>query len=330
MRGSRVRDPRVFAVLCFDRAPMFETSVPFSVFGGNEPRFEVRAVAGDPGPLTSSAGIVLHAPHGLDALDGAGTVVVPSWRLGDGPPPEPVLAALRAAHADGATVVGLCRGAFVLAAAGLLDGRRATTHWRFAPALATAYPRVRVDPAVLFVDEGSIVTSAGTAAGIDACLHLVRREFGAAAAGSIARRMVVPPQRSGGQAQYIERPVPDVGGDDPLAEVLEYAVRNLHDAGLDVDALARRAHLSRRSFDRRFREATGTSPLRWLLAQRVLHAQRLLESTDLPVDAVARRVGFANGVALRPHFRRVVGVAPQPYRDTFRGRGANAAPTASR
>ncbi|RFU37919.1 helix-turn-helix domain-containing protein [Actinomadura logoneensis] len=315
-----MRDPRTVAVVLFDRVPMFETSVPLSVFGSDprgEAPFEVRALAAEPGPIRTSAGLVLHAPHGLDALDDAGMVVVPSWRFGEAEPPADALDALRAAHADGATVVGLCRGAFVLAAAGLLDGRRATTHWRFAPALAERYPKVRVDPAVLFVDEGSVVTSAGTAAGIDACLHLVRREAGARAAASIARRMVVPPQRSGGQAQYIEHPVPEPGVDDPLAPVLEHAVRNLHDPAMDVDALARRAHMSRRSFDRRFREATGTSPLQWLLAQRVLHAQRLLESTDLPIDAIARQVGFANGVALRPHFRRVVGVAPQPYRDTF-------------
>ncbi|MFC5183138.1 GlxA family transcriptional regulator [Actinomadura harenae] len=315
-----MRDPRTVAVLLFDRVPMFETSVPLSVFG-SDPRgatpFEVRAVAAEPGPIRMEAGLVLHAPPGLDALDDAGIVVVPSWRFGDEEPPRAALDALRAAHSGGATVVGLCRGAFVLAAAGLLDGLRATTHWRFAPALAERYPKVRVDPAVLFVDEGSVVTSAGTAAGIDACLHLVRREAGAREAASIARRMVVPPQRSGGQAQYIERPIPEPGMDDPLAPVLEHAVRNLHDPSLDVDALARRAHMSRRSFDRRFREATGTSPLQWLLAQRVLHAQRLLEGTDLPIDSIARQVGFANGVALRPHFRRVVGVAPQPYRDTF-------------
>ncbi|MFC4911395.1 GlxA family transcriptional regulator [Actinomadura gamaensis] len=317
-------DPRTVAVLVFDGVPMFETSVPLSVFGADargETPFRVRAVAAEPGPLRMSAGLVLHAPHGLDALDGAGIVVVPSWRIAGEDPPEEALAALRAAHAGGATVVGLCRGAFVLAAAGLLDGRRATTHWRFAPALAERYPDVRVDPAVLFVDEGSIVTSAGTAAGIDACLHLVRREAGARTAAAIARRMVVPPQRSGGQAQYIERPFPEPGTDDPLAPVLEHAVRNLHDPALDVDALARRAHMSRRSFDRRFREATGTSPLQWLLAQRVLQAQRLLESSDLPIDAIARQVGFTNGVALRPHFRRVVGVAPQPYRDTFQTTG---------
>ncbi|MFF0247422.1 GlxA family transcriptional regulator [Streptosporangium sandarakinum] len=317
------RDPLAVAVLMFDRAPLFETSVPISVFGGGRPgagvpRFDVRAVACDPGPLRTSAGVTFRAPHGLEALETASTVVVPSWRIADERPPETVLGALRAAHADGAVVVGLCLGAFVLAAAGLLDGRRAATHWMFAPALAALHPEVRVDASVLFVDDGDILTSAGTAAGIDACLHLVRRRFGARAAGAIARRMVVPPQRSGGQAQYIERPLPEPETGDPLGEVLAHAIRHLDDPGLDVDALAGRAFMSRRSFDRRFRALTGSSPLQWLLAQRVMQAQRLLEGTGLSVDEVARRVGFANGVALRPHFRRLVGVAPQTYRGTFR------------
>lgn len=262
------------------------------------------------------------APYGLDALAEASVIVVPSWRLSPEDPPEPALDALRAAHADGATVAGLCRGAFVLAAAGLLDGRRAATHWLFAPALAAAYPKVTVDASVLFVDDGDLITSAGTAAGIDACLHLVRTRFGAQVAGSIARRMVVPPQRSGGQAQYIEHPLPESDIDDPLGEILGYAMRHLDDPGLDVNALAARAFMSRRSFDRRFRELTGTSPLQWLLTQRIMQAQRLLETTDLSIDTVARHVGFSNGVALRPHFRRMLGIAPQTYRDTFHARSA--------
>jgi transcriptional regulator GlxA family with amidase domain len=323
------RDRLTVAVLMFDRAPMFETSVPISVFGADRsdmdvPRFDVRAVAAEPGSLTTSAGIQLVPPYGLDALRTAATVIVPSWRAPAERPPEPVLAALRAARADGATVVGLCLGAFVLAAAGLLDGRRAATHWMFAPALAAAYPDVCVDASVLFVDEGDIITSAGTAAGIDACLYLVRREFGAQIANTIARRMVVPPQRSGGQAQYIERPLPAPETDDPMSDVLSYAIRHLDDPDLGVDALAARALMSRRSFDRRFRELTGSSPLQWLLTQRIMHAQRLLETTDLNIDAVARQAGFTGGVALRPHFRRVVGVAPQTYRDTFHARAVRA------
>lgn len=321
------RDPLAVAVVLFDNAPLFESSVPISVFGGNHrdtamPLFDVRPVAAEPGPLRTTAGITLHAPYSLDAIETTGTVVVPAWRNPSERPPEPVLDALRAAHADGATIVGLCMGAFVLAAAGLLDGRRAATHWRFAPALAAAYPAVRVDSSVLFVDDGSIVTSAGTAAGIDACLHLVRRSFGAQIAGTIARRMVVPPQRSGGQAQYIERPIPDPDTDDPLGEVLVHAMQHLDDPELDVNALAARAFMSRRSFDRRFRELTGTSPLQWLLTQRIMQAQRLLETTDLGVDSVARQVGFTNGVALRPHFRRIVGIPPQTYRNTFQAHTA--------
>ncbi|KAB8180836.1 helix-turn-helix domain-containing protein [Microbispora catharanthi] len=321
------RDPLTIAVLMFDQAPLFETSVPISVFGADRsdmgvPRFDLRAVGGDPGPLTTTGGIRLTAPYGLDALADAATVVVPSWRGPAQRPPEPALAALRDAHADGATVVGLCRGAFVLAAAGLLNGRRAATHWLYAPALAAAYPDVQVDASVLFVDDGDLITSAGTAAGIDACLHLVRRRFGAQVANTIARRMVVPPQRSGGQAQYIEHPLPDPDTNDPLGEILSHAIHHLDDPDLDVDSLAGHALMSRRSFDRRFRELTGTSPLQWLLTQRIMRAQRLLETTDLSVDAIARNVGFTNGIALRPHFRRILGVAPQTYRDTFHARTA--------
>jgi transcriptional regulator GlxA family with amidase domain len=205
----------------------------------------------------------------------------------------------------------------VLAATGLLDGRRAPTHWFHAPVLAARYPKVRVDSSVLFVDDGDLITSAGTAAGIDACLYLVRRGWGARAAAVIARRMVVPPQRSGGQAQYIDHPLPDRYDGDELAEVMTYALEHL-DSRLDVNALAERAHLSRRTFDRRFRALSGISPLQWLLHQRILHAQRLLEDTDLPVDAIARQVGLATAVSLRPHFHRLVGVCPQTYRDTFR------------
>jgi transcriptional regulator GlxA family with amidase domain len=319
---TRERFSRV-AVLVFDRAPIFETSVPLSVFGvdrpgSGAPRFELFAVAGDVRPARTTGGIQLAAPHGLDALGRAEVVVVPSWRDPAERPPQPVLDALVTAHARGATVVGLCLGAFVLAAAGLLDGRRAATHWFYASALAREFPQVRVDPAVLFVDDGDVLTSAGTAAGIDACLHLVRTAHGARAAAAIARRMVVAPQRAGGQAQFIDRPVPERHDADPLSGVLSYALAHLSEE-LDVAQLATRARMSRRTFDRRFRLLTGTSPHQWLLHQRILAAQRLLEDTDLPVDAVATKVGFGTGVSLRPHFRRVVGVGPQAYRAAFRG-----------
>jgi len=311
----------VVAVLVFDRSPLFEMSVPLSVFTPDVSsetghRFELQSVAAEPGPLRTTGGLEIRAPYELDALETAGIVVAPAWRNPQERPGEPVLAALRAAHADGAVIVGLCLGAFVLAAAGLLDGRRAATHWAFTGALASAYPRVTVDAAALFVDEGDVLTSAGAAAGIDACLHLVRRTVGAGTAAQIARRMVVPPQRSGTQAQYLDQPVPERVDDDMFA-VLAHALEHL-DSPLDVEGMAARAHMSRRAFDRKFRADVGDSPMRWLLHQRVLHAQRLLEGTDLSVDAIARHVGLGAGVSLRTHFRRQVGVSPQAYRQAFR------------
>jgi transcriptional regulator GlxA family with amidase domain len=316
------RDKATVAVLMFDRAPMFETSVPISVFGADRtssgaPAFTVRPVAAEPGPLTTTGGIQFVPPFGLDALDGAGIVVAPSWRNTAERPPEPALRALRAAHDDGALVIGQCMGAFVLAAAGLLDGRRAATHWFHAPVLAATYPKVTVDADVLYCDDGDVVTSGGSAAGIDACLHVVRRFWGASAATAIARRMIVAPQRSGGQAQFIDHPILAMPDGDQLARAMTYALEHL-DEPLEVDVLAAQAHLSRRTFDRQFRAVVGISPLQWLLHQRILHAQRMLEQTDLPVDAIARRVGFTAGVSLRPSFRRIVGVSPQDYRNTFK------------
>ena len=315
------RDPTVVAVLVFDGAPLFEMSVPLSVFGtdttaGETPTYDLRSVAAEPGPLRTTGGLEVQAPYGLDALETAGIVVVPAWRDPGQRPGEPVLAALRAAHADGAVVVGLCLGAFVLAAAGLLDGRRAVTHWAFADTLAELHPQVSVDPGSLFVDEGDVLTSAGAAAGVDACLHLVRRTAGPAAAAAIGRRMVVPPQRAGSQAQYVDPALPD-GVADTLSTVMAHVLEHL-DAVVSVDELAARAHMSRRAFDRAFRAAVGESPLRWLVHQRVLRAQRLLEATDLPVDAVARRVGLGAAVSLRPPFTRQVGMSPQRYREAFR------------
>jgi transcriptional regulator GlxA family with amidase domain len=213
-------------------------------------------------------------------------------------------------------VAGLCSGAFVLAAAGLLDGRPATTHWAMAGLLAERYPRVRVEPGVLYIDDGDVLTAGGGAAGMDLGLHLIRTGYGAEVANQLARSMVVAPHRPGGQAQYIEAPVPRLDRDDPVGDTLSWALGHL-DRDLPVDLLARRARMSRRNFDRRFREITGTAPATWLAHQRVLRAQRLLESTRLSVDEIARQCGFSSAAALRPHFRRVVGVAPVTYRDTF-------------
>lgn len=316
------RSRSTIAVLLFRGADLFETSVPISVFGvdrteSGAPRFEVLPVAGEPGPVVMTGGVRLEAPYGLDALDRAGIVVLPSWRDPAERPPREVLDAVRQAHADGALVVSLCMGAFVLAATGLLDGRRAATNWFHAPALQARYPGIEVDAASLFVDHGDVVAGAGCTAGIDACLHVVRREWGARAALAVARRMVVPPLRAGGQAQFIDRPLPPAVENDALAETMAFALEHVEEVG-DVDVLARRTGMSRRSFDRRFRDATGTSVTQWLLHQRVLRAQRLLENTDIPVEEIAHRVGMANAITLRPHFRRVLGVSPQQYRQAFR------------
>jgi transcriptional regulator GlxA family with amidase domain len=318
------------AIVVGNGAGLLEVAAPTRVFDVDLgrmglPPWRLAVVAGEPGPLRSTAGVRIDTPlrYGAlaETLGAADLIIVPSWRPpGGAPAPARLLAELRAAHARGATIAGLCLGAFVLADAGLLAGRRATTHWHHVADLRDGYPDVAVDEHVLYVDEGDVLTSAGSAAGIDACLHLVRRQHGAAAANAVARSMVVAPHRTGGQAQYVEHPVPEPVGGDALDDVLTHALGHLDDPTLDVDAMARRANMSRRTFDRRFRARTGDSPLSWLITQRVLHAERLLESSALGVDAVARAVGFADGIALRPHFRRIVGVAPQTYRTTFAGR----------
>ncbi|MBC9725207.1 helix-turn-helix domain-containing protein [Streptomyces sp. TRM68367] len=318
------RRKEIVAVLLFSGGPIFESSIPLSVFGidrqdAGVPRYRLLVSAGEEGPLRTTGGLELSAPHGLEAISRAGTVVVPAWRSITSPPPEEALDALRRAHEEGARIVGLCTGAFVLAAAGLLDSRPATTHWMYAPTLAKRYPSVHVDPRELFVDDGDVLTSAGTAAGIDLCLHIVRTDHGNEAAGALARRLVVPPRRSGGQERYLDRSLPEEIGADPLAEVVAWALEHLHEQ-FDVETLAARAYMSRRTFDRRFRSLTGSAPLQWLITQRVLQAQRLLETSDYSVDEVAGRCGFRSPVALRGHFRRQLGSSPAAYRAAYRAR----------
>ncbi|MFD9318090.1 helix-turn-helix domain-containing protein [Streptomyces sp. NPDC060053] len=318
------RRKEIVAVLLFSGGPIFESSIPLSVFGidrqdAGVPRYRLLVCGGEEGPLRTTGGLELTAPHGLEAISRAGTVVVPAWRSITSPPPEDALDALRRAHEEGARIVGLCTGAFVLAAAGLLDGRPATTHWMYAPTLAKRYPSVHVDPRELFVDDGDVLTSAGTAAGIDLCLHIVRTDHGNEAAGALARRLVVPPRRSGGQERYLDRSLPEEIGADPLAEVVAWALEHLHEQ-FDVETLAARAYMSRRTFDRRFRSLTGSAPLQWLITQRVLQAQRLLETSDYSVDEVAGRCGFRSPVALRGHFRRQLGSSPAAYRAAYRAR----------
>ncbi|WP_437095532.1 helix-turn-helix domain-containing protein [Streptomyces sp. enrichment culture] len=298
----------------------FELSVACEVFGAAPagvagPWYDLVVC----GPDTVRAGrFGLEPDHGLDRLPHADTVIVPGWADVDEAPPADLVDAVRAAHEAGARVASLCTGAFVLAAAGLLDGRRATTHWAHTRALAARHPRVEVDPDVLYVDNGSVLTSAGKAAAVDLCLHLVRLDHGSSVTNAVARRLVVPPHRDGGQAQFVTTPAP-APGSHPLAELLPWAVERL-DQPLTVEDLARRARMSSRHLGRHFRSVTGTTPLRWLLIQRIRRAQELLETTDDGVDAIAAATGMGTATTLRRHFNRTVGVPPDTYRRTFRAR----------
>jgi AraC family transcriptional activator FtrA len=316
---------RSVSTLLVDGVAPFEFGLVCEVFGIDRtddgvPAIDFRVCGERPGvPVRSSIGVAMAPMEDLEALVDADLVAVPALTIRDEYPPA-VIDALRDAEARGATLLSVCSGAFLLGEAGLLDGRRCTTHWREVKALAHRFPAADVDPDVLFVDDGNIVTSAGTAAGIDACLHLVRRELGSSAATAIARRMVVAPQRDGGQRQFVELPIPECTADS-LEPVLTWMLDTL-DTEHSVAGLARRARMSQRTFARRFVAETGTTPHRWLTMQRVLHARRLLEETQLGVDAIAHRCGFGTAALLRHHFRRIVGVAPNDYRRTFAQRAA--------
>ena len=322
MPRSASPDPLSLAVVVFDRISPFHLSVPCVVFEARPelgvPAYQVRICATEAGPLRTSAGFTIATRHGLGALARAATIIVPSWRDPGERPPEALLKALRRAHARGARIVGLCLGAFVLAEAGLLDGRPATTHWNWADVFARRFPQVRLDPDVLYVDDGDVVTSAGTAAGIDCCLHLLRAQCGAEVANAVARRMVVQPHRQGGQSQFIEQPVRVTTARDPFSDTLAWATARL-DQPHSLDSLAERSHMSRRTFTRRFRKETGSTVWAWLLQQRLVLAQRLLETTAFSVDHIASLAGFGSAVSLRQHFRRTLQTSPSIYRRTFRG-----------
>jgi transcriptional regulator GlxA family with amidase domain len=308
-----------------DKFTSFEFGVVCEVFGTDRtddglPGYDFAIVAGEDGPLRSEHGLTLDGAAGLDRLVDADLVVVGAidQRVEEGTVgalPEPLLEALRAAAARGTRVLSVCTGAFVLGAAGLLDGRRCTTHWRRARELARCYPAAIVDPDVLYVDADPIITSAGSAAGIDACLYLVRKAQGTKVANQIARRLVVAPHRDGGQAQFVEWPLHH--DSTTLTEVIEWMERHL-DQQVTVAELASLAHMSARTFARRFVQETGTTPLRWLTGQRILLAQQLLEDTDDDVDQVARKTGFGNATAFRHHFRAQRSTTPQAYRRAFR------------
>lgn len=314
-------DNDTIAVIVFNRISPFHLSVPCAVFGEDRrdagvPQFKVLACGFEKGALVTSSGFSLSGIHGVRKMETAGIVIVPSWRDPREMPPQPLLEALRKANRRGAVIIGLCLGSYVLAAAGLLDGRRATTHWAWADDMANRYPAIKVNRDVLYVDDGDIITSAGGAAGIDCCLHLLRRLCGAEIASRVARRMVVPPHRQGGQAQYID-PMRETPAVDRLSQVMEWVQRN-PEASHSLDSLAARAFMSRRTFTRRFRQATGTTVGAWLLDQRLALAQRLLETTGMPMDMVAQQAGFGSEVSLRKQFAKRLKTSPARYRKEFR------------
>ena len=301
----------------------FEFAIACEVFGVDRsaeglPGLDFRVCSPSPGPVRAETGFQLLAPHGLEALATADLVVLPANGI-DYVPGDELVEALHRVVQRGGRVISLCSGAFPLARSGLLDGRRATTHWRYTDLFRRSFPQVELVPDVLFVEDGPLATSAGTAAGIDLCLHLVRRSLGPAAAVGIARRMVVPPQRDGGQAQFVESPVRDIGARS-LAPLLDWARGRLEE-DLSIPVLAAQAAMSQRSFARRFREETGTTPHQWVLGQRVALAEHLLETGDLSVEEVARRCGFGSATMLRHHFGRLRRTAPTAYRRTFGVRG---------
>lgn len=307
------------AVVAFDRISAFHLSVPCMVFGdalADDSPVEVVVCAAEPGALRTRTGFGLTDLASLSVLKKADAIVVPSWRDVHEPAPQKLLKALREAHGRGASIVGLCLGAHVVAEAGLLDGRRATTHWEYAAAFAQRFPTVDVDPGVLYVEDGNVLTSAGTAAGIDACLHLLRQRLGAAEANQVARRMVVSPHRQGGQAQFIEQPLPKTAGGARLARLIDAVRERLHEQHT-LDSLAGEASMSRRTFTRHFKALTGTSVQSWLLAERLALSQRLLEKTDQPIENISGLAGFGSVVSLRYHFRHAFGVSPTTWRGNF-------------
>lgn len=327
--GTRLCEPdrrQAVAAAVLPGSHPFEVAVACEVFGLERPelgvewyRFSVCTV-GDTADLGS---FTISSPHRIDELAAADTVIVPACDPEHGPPAV-LTEALRAAYERGARVVSYCSGAFALAAAGILDGRAATTHWMYASRLARQHPRIDLRPDVLYVDDGQVLTSAGTSAAIDLSLHIVRRDYGAEIANAVARRMVIPPHRDGGQAQFVDRPVPRPDEGDTLGPTLDWVIARLHEP-ITIEQMSAHALMSTRTFMRRFRAATGTTPLRWLLQQRLQQARWLLESTDHPVERIAHAAGFGSAANLRVYFQRHLSTTPSAYRRTFRAReGARA------
>ncbi|MER8762031.1 MULTISPECIES: helix-turn-helix domain-containing protein [unclassified Mesorhizobium] len=313
-------DPAV-AAIAFDGISPFHLSVPCLVFGADRtelglPRFDFRVCAIEDGPIRTDAGLTISVPHGLSALNDADIVIVPSWTDLGSSPPAALIDALLGAHERGALIVGLCLGTFAVAATGLLSGRRAATHWAYADQLQELYPDILVESEVLYIDNGDVVTSAGVAAGLDCCLHVVRARYGAEAALRLARQIVLSPHRQGGQAQFIERPIARTGNADRFTQALETVRKTLGDPH-SLDSVAGLAGLTRRTFTRRFQKTIGTSFGDWLTDQRVQLAQRLLEATEKSMDTVAFEAGFGSATSLRQHFAARLRTSPAQYRREF-------------
>jgi AraC family transcriptional activator FtrA len=316
---------RLVAALVYDQLCSFEFGCAVEVFGLPRPEFgaawyQFVTCAAEPGPLRAVGGFRVTTDAGLEVLARAGTIIIPGWKGPDAQPSPELIEALRAAHAAGARLISICSGVFVLAAAGVVTNEKVTTHWRYADRLKSLYPNLQVDPNVLYVDAGQILTSAGSAAGLDLCLHVVRRDFGGAVANQVARRLVLAPHRNGGQAQFIERPI-HPRADNRLSDLIAELAMRL-DEPLTIATMARRAAMSPRNFIRRFREATGLTPLDWLIDARLGRARELLEATDLPVEEIARQCGFGAAATLRHHFRRKLHLSPLEYRRRFFRRSA--------
>ncbi|MDM9626008.1 transcriptional regulator FtrA [Rhizobium sp. S152] len=320
---NTLKGPHV-AVLAYDGLCTFEFGIAYEVFGLSRPemgegwyRYSVCGV--EPGPLRAAGGLMVSVDHGLDVLGEADLIVVPGWRAIDAPVPDALVDALRAAYQRGVRIMSLCSGVAVLAASGLLDGRRATTHWRYVAAIAARYPDIRFDADVLYMDEGSLLTAAGSAAGIDLCLHVVRGDFGAEAANSVARRLVLPPHREGGQAQFIHAPVPQEREGIRLGPLIEWMRQRLNEEQ-PISLLAAKAGMSQRTFQRRFESTTGHSVGEWLLMERLRHARQLLERQGgISLDDIAEASGFGTLATMRHHFRKRLGTSPGAYRRTFAG-----------
>ena len=313
------------ATLLYDSVNPFELGVATEVFAVERPELGVPwyrflLCAAHPGPIRTSVGFFVTAPHDLSCVAEADTVIVPGPRPALASYPDALLESLRDAFQRGARLIALCTGTFLLAAAGLLDGRRVTTHWRWAAELATRYPKVHVDPSILYLEDGQIFTSAGTAASIDLSLHLVRRDYGAEIAAAVARRMVVPPHREGGQAQYIETPLPTPEQDEPFGDTLAWLAGHLQE-DLTIEQMAARAIMSPRTFARRFQATLGTTPYHWLLQQRIVLAQRFLETSTDSIEQIAVSCGFRSAATLRLHFQRLLHTSPQSYRQAFHFEG---------